>query len=177
VTLVGANTANSTFTAPNVDSSGVILTFRLTVSDSVTSSSDTISITVNNANVVEYTYSPALTLAGSNYFDTPDSASLRLDRFSVASWFKTSEDYYIYSGMIVDKGGLGGDATGQNMNYGIWMDSLEHVKGGFESASGTDYYVISPDSYSDGKWHYAVVTYDGTAVKLYVDGRPSAPIH
>jgi parallel beta-helix repeat protein len=171
VTLVGANTANSTFIAPNVDSSGVILTFELIVSDGSATSSDTVSIVVNNVVLTGgYTYLPSSTFSGSNYFDTPDSASLRLDRFSVASWFKTSEDYYIYSGMIVNKGGLGGDATGQNMNYGIWMDSLEHVKGGFESASGTDYYVISPNSYSDGKWHYAVVTFDGTAVKLYVDG-------
>src|SRR4030066_1473076 len=34
-----------------------------------------------------YSYSPGLVLSGTNYQDTPDSASLRLTQFSVATWF------------------------------------------------------------------------------------------
>ena len=56
------------------------------------------------------------------------------------------------------------------MNYGIWMNSAEKIKGGFETSSGTDYFVTSPASYSDNKWHYAVVTYGGSTVILYIDG-------
>jgi large repetitive protein len=51
VTLIGANTANATFTAPNVSSSGDILTFSLNLTDSkglATSSLDSVSITVND---------------------------------------------------------------------------------------------------------------------------------
>ena len=51
VTLIGANTANATFTAPNVSSSGDILTFSLNVTDAkglATSSIDSVSITVND---------------------------------------------------------------------------------------------------------------------------------
>jgi predicted phosphodiesterase len=51
VTLIGANTANATFTAPNVSSSGDILTFSLNVTDAkglATSSLDSVSVTVND---------------------------------------------------------------------------------------------------------------------------------
>jgi len=50
------------------------------------------------------------------------------------------------------------------------MNSAEKIKGGFETSSGTDYFVTSPASYSDNKWHYAVVTYGGSTVILYIDG-------
>jgi hypothetical protein len=52
VTLIGANTANATFTAPNVSSSGDILIFSLNVTDAkgLASSSplDSVSVTVND---------------------------------------------------------------------------------------------------------------------------------
>ncbi|WP_225408769.1 myxosortase-dependent M36 family metallopeptidase [Stigmatella hybrida] len=47
--LTGANTANPTFTAPEVTAS-TALTFRLTVSDGDLTNSDTVTITVNNVN-------------------------------------------------------------------------------------------------------------------------------
>ena len=51
VTLIGTNTANATFTAPNVSSSGDILSFSLNVTDVkglASSSLDSVSITVND---------------------------------------------------------------------------------------------------------------------------------
>ena len=116
-----------------------------------------------------YNYEPSFGATGSNFFDTPSSPSLQLSQFSVASWFKTSSDFAT-DVTIVNKGGFGSETAGQNMNYGIWMNSAEKVKGGFESSTGTDFYVTSPNSYADNQWHYAVVTYDGSTVKLYIDG-------
>jgi MYXO-CTERM domain-containing protein len=49
VTLSGANTASPTFGAPEVTAT-TVLTFRLTVSDSTLSATDTVSITVRNVN-------------------------------------------------------------------------------------------------------------------------------
>ena len=34
---------------------------------------------------------------------------------------------------IVNKGGFGSETAGQNMNWGIWMNSAQQVKGGFET--------------------------------------------
>ena len=116
-----------------------------------------------------YNYSPSLVLTGSNYHDVANTAALRLSQFSVAAWFKTSSNFGSDS-IIVNKGGLGSESSGQNMNYGIWMTSTETIKAGFETSSGTDQYVTSVNSYNDNKWHYAVVTYGGSTVILYIDG-------
>ena len=91
--------------------------------------------------------------------------------FSIASWFKTGMNVSKGSNaFIVQKGGMGSDMIGKNMNYGIWMIDSENIQTGFENSSGANHFVMSPSNYSDGNWHYAVGTYDGSAVKLYVDG-------
>jgi Concanavalin A-like lectin/glucanases superfamily/K319L-like, PKD domain/Bacterial Ig domain len=97
-----------------------------------------------------------------SYLDVNDTSSV--SKFSVAAWFKTSNDYKS-DAYIVNKAGDGG-----NLNYGIWMTSAEEIRGGFETSSGKPVYATSPLSYSDGKWHYAVVTFDGSTLNLYVDG-------
>jgi hypothetical protein len=71
--------------------------------------------------------------------------------------------------MIVNKNGVGLDSAGYNLNYGIWIDKSEKIKGGFEGADGANYFVVSNNTYNDGKWHYAVVTYDGAIVNMYID--------
>jgi hypothetical protein len=130
---------------------------------------DSFSIT-KTASGGSYHYDPSFTATGSNYFDKTSSLSLHLPQFSLAAWFKTTSNFGTDS-MIVNKGGFGSETAGQNMNYGIWMNSAERIKGGFESSSGTDFYVTSPNSYNDNKWHYAVVTYGGSTVILYIDGK------
>ena len=50
-------------------------------------------------------------------------------------------------------------------------DIFREDRAGFETSAGTDYTVTSPATYNDGKWHYAVATYDGSStVRLYIDG-------
>ena len=56
------------------------------------------------------------------------------------------------------------------MNYGIWLSTSENIRAGFETTTGTDNYVTSPLKYNDGNWHYAVATYNGTKLVLYIDG-------
>ncbi|HEY7081127.1 MAG TPA: LamG-like jellyroll fold domain-containing protein [Nitrososphaeraceae archaeon] len=97
-----------------------------------------------------------------SYLDVNNTGSV--SKFSVAAWFKTSNDYNS-NAFIVNKAGDSG-----NMNYGIWMNSAEKIQAGFETSTGNPMYATSPLSYSDGKWHYAVVTYDGSVINLYVDG-------
>jgi hypothetical protein len=115
----------------------------------------------------------SFTADGSNYYDIPHRTSLSLEKFSLSAWFKTSANYY-ENAMIANKGGSGSELSGRNMNYGIWMTSAERLKAGFESSNGTNYFVTHSNTYSDGNWHYAVVTYDGSALRLYVDGEQLA---
>jgi hypothetical protein len=125
---------------------------------------------VNTANAQEGDqYAPALVLTGSNYQDVASSSSLQLSQFSVAAWFKTSSNFGS-DAFIVNKGGMGSDSSGQNLNYGIWMNSAEQIKAGFETSSGADQFVTSTGTYNNGQWHYVVVTNDGSTLKLIIDG-------
>jgi len=169
VALSNRTSATPSFTAPQISSANSILLFKLTVNDGAATSEDTVSVTVTSTASSGYNYAPSFTATGSNFFDIPDSTSLRLQKFSAASWFKTSQNYG-GDGLIVNKGGFGLETPGFNQNYAIWIDSNEKIEGGFETANGVNYFAISTNSYSDGSWHYAVVTYDGSIVRLYIDG-------
>lgn len=93
-----------------------------------------------------------------------------LQKFTVAAWFNTNNTF-LDNAFLVNKGGVGSDTKGYNMNYGIWMNSNGNIVGGFESMEGVDFTVRSNKIYNDGSWHQAVVTYDGNDnLKLYVDG-------
>ena len=116
-----------------------------------------------------YHYAPALILAGSNYQDVTSTNLLELSQFSVAVWFKTSSNF-ASDAIIVNKGGVGSEISGQNMNYGIWMTKSEKITAGFESTSAADYFVTSTKTYNDNQWHHVVVTYGGSTVILYIDG-------
>ena len=145
-------------------------TFTFKANDgTVDSNIATVSIFVAQPPQGGYAYSPGLVLTGSNYHNTVNAPSLQLSRFTVAAWFKTSANFGS-DAMIVNKGGLGSESSAQNMNYGIWMTSTENIRAGFETSSAADHYVTSPNSFNDGQWHYAVVTYDGSNVRLYIDG-------
>ena len=103
-----------------------------------------------------------------SYLDVNGTNSAQLSKFSVAAWFKTSTDY-TSDAFIVNRAG-----SSDNMNYGIWMTNAEKIRGGFETTSGSAFFTTTPLSYNDGIWHYAVVTFDGSAITLYLDGLPVA---
>lgn len=93
-----------------------------------------------------------------------------LQKFTVETWFNTNNTF-LNNAFLVNKGGVGSDTNGYNMNYGIWMNSNGNIVGGFETIDGVDFTVRSDKKYNDGSWHQAVVTYDGKEnLKLYVDG-------
>lgn len=97
-----------------------------------------------------------------------------LKKFTLAVWFNTSENFST-NAFLVNKGGVGIDTKGYNMNYGIWMNSRGNIIAGFEDEEGMDRTVGSNQKYNDGKWHQAVVTYDGNSnLILFIDGRQVA---
>jgi len=118
----------------------------------------------------KYQYEPFNTLKDSKFQDLPANLSPQLTKFSIVTWFKTSHNY-TEPGHMVNKGGMGSDETGMNMNYGLWITDNNEVEGGFEATSGDNFFVKTPNKYNDGKWHHAAVTYNGSAVSLYVDGK------
>ena len=117
--------------------------------------------------ISEFGFGPSFPATGTNFLDEPDKPDLRLQEFSLASWFKTSHNAVGANAMIVNKGGLG---AGSDMNYGMYLDWGERLKAGFESTTGANKFVTSPNSYDNGNAQYAIVTYDLSIIKLYVNG-------
>ncbi len=129
------------------------------------------------ASTTNYNYAPYFTATGSNFVSIPDKQELRLTtNFTVSAWFKTTMNNNSQVAIIVNKGGFGADGSNVvDMNYGIWLTGsnqgvIGKVQAGFEDANGRDYFVTSPNTYNDGQWHYVVLTYDGSTLRLYVDG-------
>lgn len=120
-----------------------------------------------------YNYGPSFLLDGKRKLEIPNSPSLQAtSSFTVATWFKTNAKFGIDS-YLVSKGEYGlSENTGDNQNYALLMNSDEKIKFAFESPLGVDVSVVSPLSYNDGKWHYAIGVFDDTAdsMKLYIDG-------
>ena len=125
----------------------------------------------NDPNPSKYIYHPPLTFNGtSDRIDQADDPTLRLTVWTITAWFRTSKADYTTEGAICSKGGFGSETAGQNTNYGLWMDANEKIVAGFETGAGVDNLVISPLTYNDGIWHLAIATYDGSNLKLYIDG-------
>jgi hypothetical protein len=120
-------------------------------------------------NVVSgYRFEPYFVATGATYDETVDTPALDVFRFTISAWFKTTT-LPSPEGMIANKGGIGDDTAGQNMNYGLWMTSTGTISAGFEDAAGVDKFVASPLTYHDGLWHWTAITYDSNTLRLYVD--------
>jgi hypothetical protein len=123
-----------------------------------------------------YAHNKFLELRPSSTIDVQSNSSLRLNEFTVSAWFRTSHFYFEAQEptpyhFIVNKGSMGSENATKNMNYGIWMNDLDNIQGGFETETGIDHFVKARDiRYNDGKWHYAALTYDGNLLSLYIDG-------
>ena len=124
-----------------------------------------------SANAAKYKYEPFLALTDSKFQDIPDNNNLHLTEFTLAAWFKPTL-IKTEPGHIVNKGGMNTDEEGMNLNYGIWINEENGLSGGFETTTGEDFIIQSREKYNDGNWHHAALTFNGTTLFLFVDGKP-----
>lgn len=179
VKLENPTSANARFLVPEFNSKQmpVSMAFLLTVNDGQETSRDTVTVTITDT---------LFSTTGDQYLDIEaHTEGLQLkDPFSVATWIRTTADTSSleWKTPVVNKGGFGTDAEGHNINYGIWFDcgaseinpdchGGNRIEAGFESSNGTDVFVESPVdiAYNTGKWYFAVVTFDGYKLKLFVN--------
>ena len=118
---------------------------------------------------ISYTYEPFLILNGTDFIDISHNKTFSLNNFTIAAWIKTNQSELLDPAHIVNKGGFNTDKRGENMNYGIWLSKNGTIQGGFETESGENYEVNSTIKYNDGKWHFVLLSYDGTLLRLYID--------
>jgi Concanavalin A-like lectin/glucanases superfamily len=110
----------------------------------------------------------ALRFDGENDFVTiPTASSLEQQRLTVAAWVRANATPGPWR-YVVSKGAI----ECQTASYGLYTGA----GGGFAFyvADRPDHYFVTPEapfSVYDGKWHHLAGTFDGKALKLFVDGR------
>ena len=106
--------------------------------------------------------------------DVPNDPSLEpASTITVTAWFKGGpQDSYVY---LVSKGGQACQAA----SYGLYSGP-NHGLMFYVSQNQALSFTQSPDAGTgvwDNDWHFAVGTYDGSYVRLYVDGRADRQRH
>ena len=109
----------------------------------------------------------ALRFDGNDFVKIPDAASLEPAKITVAAWFRgtSSPGQFKY---IVSKG-ANSCLTG---SYGLY--SSQNGGMAFYVADTPGTFVRSPEapeSVWDGTWHHAAGTFDGSTVRLFIDGQ------
>ena len=90
-------------------------------------------------------------------------------KFTISLSFKSNNSNVGKESFLINKGGIGKETPGNNLNFGIWLNENEHLTGGFESKNGKDFFVVSQNKYTDNNWHHVLLTYNQSVLKLFVD--------
>ena len=138
-------------------------------SSSINNNSSDFKIT-NDTTLLSYKFESFLLLDGTIFKDIPHDDRLTLNNFAIASWIKTNQSIVYETAHLVNKGGFNSEKEGDNMNYGIWFSTDGTISGGFETESGENFQVNSTTRYNDGKWHFILLSYDGSLLRLDIDG-------
>jgi hypothetical protein len=104
-----------------------------------------------------------------------DHPSLDLQQFTVEAWVRKIDSGLsagLSGGMvpIVVRGGFG-----SQLNYGLGFHPLTgQPMAAMSTVSGSLRTAVGPTPIAAGAWHHFAATYDGTALRLYVDGELAA---
>lgn len=97
---------------------------------------------------------------------------MQLNQFSVEVGFRITNDP-LERGYFVSKSSLANGSILLDQNYALFITPLKKIGGGFKAANGTYHYVYSEPLATD-VWHVAKLTYDGTVLRLSIDGASAA---
>ena len=111
------------------------------------------------------TYNDALRIRGAigGYVFRNNEAALQIAAGTYEIWFRNTTSGTIQH--LMGNGRLDPAAYGVTMALNATGQFIGQVA---DAASNVR--VTSPRAYNDGKWHHAVMTWDGATVRLYIDG-------
>ena len=104
----------------------------------------------------------------------PFEFSPSFQNFTISLSFNSNTSNAGKESFLINKGGIGKETAGNNLNFGIWLNEKEHLTGGFETKNGKDFFVVSENKYTDNNWHHVILTYNKSVLKLYVDKKLQA---
>jgi hypothetical protein len=114
-----------------------------------------------------FNFGSALRFDGNDFVQIPDSTSLEPAKLTVAAWFRGTSSPGAFK-YIVSKGATACDSG----SYGLYTGDNGGIA--FYVGNGTQAFVRSPQaspSVWDGNWHNAAGTFDGSTVRLFIDGQ------
>ena len=107
------------------------------------------------------------------HLEVEHTDALNLDTFTVAAWVK----------FITDTGGgeqniahkqVGDDRATRNYTLKMWEGKIFGIFG--SGGNGDAAKIKSETNTIDEKWHHTAITYDKTALRLYIDGKEEASV-
>jgi hypothetical protein len=102
-----------------------------------------------------------------SHIQVPDHSSLNIrDAITVSVWYNLQN--FFGNGCIVSKWSV--DITPSARQYLLYCDPADGVLGFYIQTSSGEFSVFENESRQVGIWRYVTGVYDGTTVKLYVDG-------
>jgi hypothetical protein len=108
----------------------------------------------------------ALAFAGAQYVAVSDTAALEPAHVAVDAWVRRSGTPGRWR-YVLSKGSVGCDRSAYGL-YSGWSGGMSFY------VSSSSHYTMSPEAPSsvvwDGAWHHVVGAYDGTSVRLWIDG-------
>jgi hypothetical protein len=119
----------------------------------------------NDPSWIRGLFGSALRFDGDDFVAIPDAPELRPERLTVSTWFRGTSTPGRWK-YLVAKGGDGCEAS----SYALY--SSQNAGLGFYIYDGSAW-KRSPEadpSVWDGRWHHAAGTYDGSMVRLFIDG-------
>jgi hypothetical protein len=113
-------------------------------------------------------------------------STFRMANFTVSCWFRRIGNSTATTSIGTDVGdaalepmvtkGYGiGESAGDNVGFFLGVGRTGTVLfGGYEESTGPGHAVRGSTSVADALWHFAVFTYDGTNLRMYLDGAADA---
>src|SRR5262245_57477833 len=128
----------------------------------------------------------ALRLGGTNgYVTFGDAAALKLTQWTVETWFRrdgtgastsTGDGGIAAAIPLVTKGRGEGDSPAEDMNWFLGIRASDGVlctdfeEGATGASPSLNHPLAGVTPISNGLWYHAAVTYDGTQLRLYLNG-------
>jgi hypothetical protein len=101
-----------------------------------------------------------------SYIRVPNNDALNPPQLTLAAWIKTSYKDWVWRRIFDKCTGRGYDLTmGGDMKGNSWQGQVALEAG--------PAWVTSRIQVADGRWHHVAGTFDGSELRLYVDGQPA----